>query len=304
MAQKSRNYCFTWNNYPSDLIYPTISQDSAENIFGKFKYIIFGFENCPTTGTPHIQGYVDWINPRTIGGLKKINKSIHWEIRKGTFDQAVDYCKKTGLFVEFGEPNQQGARTDLTKIKTDIINGLKVDDIAIDNPELYHKYGRTFNKIEDIAMRRRFRTTMTRGIWYWGPTGVGKSHLAFEGYTPETHYVHPNDNGWWDGYAQQDTVIINDFRGEISYNDLLKLVDKWPEKVKRRGREPLPFLSKTVIVTSSLHPAAVYKRRNEEDSLEQLFRRFEIVRVAGTQVLEGNTSASSICETSYFSSSV
>ena len=164
----------------------------------------------------------------------------------------------------------------------------------------YHQYGRTLNKIEDLAMRNKYRSEMTKGIWYWGETGVGKSHKAFEGFNPKTHYVLPNDNGWWDAYTQQDTIIINDFRGEIRYNELLNLVDKWPFNVKRRNREPIPFISKTVIITSSLKPEDVYHNRNDEDKIEQLLRRFEVIKVGppsvtsgdGDEVVGGNTSPS------------
>ena len=65
------------------------------------------------------------------------------------------------------------------------------------NPEAYHQYGpRTLTKVEDIALRSKFRTEMTTCEWLSGPTGVGKSHRAFQGFTPDTHYVWKlNDGG-------------------------------------------------------------------------------------------------------------
>ena len=133
------------------------------------------------------------------------------------------------------------------------------------------------HKLEDLRLRQSHRTEMTKGIWLYGPTGTGKSHQAFEGFSEETHYVVPlADKGWWDGYEQQETVIFNDFRGEVPYAMMLNLVDKWPMHVPRRCREPIPFTSKRVIVTSSQAPHEVYHRRAEEDSIEQLLRRFEV----------------------------
>lgn len=77
----------------------------------------------------------------------------------------------------------------------------------------------------------------------------------------------------------QETVIINEFRGGILFSELLELVDKWPKQVRRRNREPLPFISKNVIITSALHPKDVYHNISENDSFAQLERRFEIRRL-------------------------
>eukprot|EP00918_Siedleckia_nematoides_P052795 GHVU01115306.1.p1 GENE.GHVU01115306.1~~GHVU01115306.1.p1 ORF type:complete len:237 (+),score=15.01 GHVU01115306.1:377-1087(+) len=196
--------------------------------------------------------------------------------------------KLNEIFKEFGEMPSQGRRTDLIDLRDRIKSGESVDDLTIENPEIFHQYGRTLTKLEDIILRKKYRTWMTEGIWYWGSTGVGKSHKAFENYDPETHYVYPNDNGWWDGYTGQETVIINDFRGGICYNELLDLVDKWPKDVKRRCREPAPFLARKVIITSPDIPQNVYSRLAENDSLDQLFRRFKIIHCKSPRTSGGH----------------
>ena len=123
---------------------------------------------------------------------------------------------------------------------------------------------------------------LTQGIWLFGSTGTGKSHNAFMDYDPATCYVWKDDKGWQDGYCGQETVIINDFRGRnMPYEKLLDLVDKYPTTVNRRGREPMPFTAKTVIITSSLTPNQIYNRRDSEDSLDQLLDRFTVVELKG-----------------------
>lgn len=256
----------------------------------KMSYLCYAPEICPSTGRNHWQVYVHWIDNRTLTSCSKNLDKITCLVAKGTAEQNRTYIKgpytegdkhkpENPLFKEYGKLPEQGKRNDLDKIKDEIIAGRKVDEIAIEQPTIYHQYGRTLNKIEDIAMRRKFRTEMTTCIWYYGSTGVGKSHKAFENYHPDTHYVLPNDNGWWDAYTQQDTVIINDFRGWIPYDRLLQLIDQWPETVNRRGREPMPFISKNIIITSSLAPEEVYCHRMENDKIEQLLRRICVVKL-------------------------
>ena len=128
---------------------------------------------------------------------------------------------------------------------------------------------------ETIMMRRKWRTQMTKGIWYTGPTGTGKSHKVFEDYDPETHYVKNVNNDWWDGYKQQPIVVLYDFRGQIPLSELLDLVDKWPKTVKCRYRESVPFISTHVLVASRFPPEEVYKISVHEWG--QFMRRFEIV---------------------------
>lgn len=266
---RSRNWVFT-----SFDVNPPVFDDK------KFKFLAYGKEKCPTTQKLHFQGYCCMSESMTLGSMKRVlGKGVHLEKMKGSLEDNMKYCSKEGEYIEFGKRPKQGERTDLEGLKNAILEGKRVDDIVIENPMLYHQYGRTLNKIEDIALRQKHRTWMTKGIWYYGETGSGKSHRAFENYDNKTHYVLPNDNGWWDGYTGQEIVIINDFRGEIKYNELLQMVDKWPFSVKRRGREPLPFLAKTVIITSSLKPSDIFKHREEEDKLEQLLRRFDVIKL-------------------------
>lgn len=273
MSIRSRAWCFTINNYTDDDV-------SKVNAF-ECRYMIYGYE-VGSQGTPHLQGFLYMNNDKTLSAMKKkFHPTAHLEPTKGTSVQASDYCKKDGKFVERGDIPQQGRRTDLVSVKDEILAGKKVDDIVLEDPELYHKYGRTLHKIEDLAMRKKFRTTMTEGVWIYGTTGTGKSETAFAGYNPDTHYHYKYDNSdWQDSYTQQDTVIIDEFRGQIPMHSLLTMVDKHPNHVmKRRGREPLPFISKKVIVTSSMHPREVYKNLNENDKLEQLLRRFKIINL-------------------------
>lgn len=306
-----RNACFTLNNWEDSEREALINWNWKGKPY--YKYIVFG-EEVGENGTPHLQGYVEFPNSRTLDVLKKFNPRIHWEKRLGTASRASDYCKKgeqthqewvdfgvkgptygqNAKVFEAGTISKAGHRTDLEDLAHGLQEGTTtVDEIALDNPYAFHEFGRTLSKVEDLMMRKKFRTWMTICIWYHGPTGTGKSERAFEGFNPETHYVFPNDNGWWDGYAGQEVVIINDFRGDlIKYNELLQLVDKYPMTVKRRCREPMPFLAKKVIITSSLPPEEVFKWRHENDSIAQLLRRCTVVCTGQTaEVAKGNTGA-------------
>lgn len=291
MSQKVRNVCFTLNNF---------TEDEYRRILGcGYKYIVVGKE-VGESGTPHLQGYIEFQNSRSFNALKKLMPRAHLEKRRGTALQASDYCKKDKNYYEDGEISKQGTRGDLQDISDSILKGeLKVETIRKTDSELYTKYGRTFKELEDDYMRDIWRTEMTEGLWYFGKTGVGKTHKALDGLTPKNCYYKPKDNSnWWDGYRQQENVVMNEFRGEIPFGTLLELVDKWPAYVNRRGREPMSFISKRVIITSSLPPEKIYKNVcNEEESIAQLYRRFKVYQITPDGVVEhkyseGNTRTS------------
>lgn len=260
--------------------------DEKEPKFTKeMTYLAYAAEICPTTGTHHWQGYVGFPNAVGLNGaIKKLQQEKHPRLaaRLGSLASNEVYCSKEGKLIKHGTfPTEQGKRTDLEDVRDEILAGKKIDEIVMEKPMLVHQYGRTLTMVEDICMRKKYRTKMTKGIWYWGPTGVGKSHMAFKGFTPETHYVHNvNDGGWWDAYRQQPVVIINEFRGQIQFGELIDLLDKWPKTVKRRNREPIPFTSELVIITSCAPPTEVYMNvLKGEEKLDQLTRRCEIVHM-------------------------
>jgi len=283
---RKRGWVFTLNNYREHEVERFNEKLADKKVV---RYAVYGFEICPKTGTPHLQGCMEMVHPKSLACMKReYAHRAHWEIREKPLQVAADYCKKDGDFREFGElPQGQGHRTDLDDMAKEIANGKLVSEIAEDidrgGPMLYHQYGRTMNFLEDLRLRKQFRTKMTKGIWIWGPTGVGKSHKYLHDFNPVTHYHYPDDNGWWDGYVQQETVIISDFRGEIPYGQMLKLIDKWPYAVRRRNREPMPFMSSLVVISSSLPPEKVYRKRDAEDDLKQLLRRFEILHITERQ---------------------
>lgn len=195
------------------------------------------------------------------------------------------YCSKEGQLTKLGDEPSQGIRIDLVTIRDRLMNGESIDDITNEDPQLYHAYGRTMERISDIVARRRTRQWMTSGEWFYGPSGTGKSHRAFESFHEDTHFVKDLECKWWDGYKGQPIVILEDFRGQISLSQLLRMVDRYPLTVPVRGRESVPFLARKVIVTSSKHPSLVYYNCGE--SLDQIERRFNVIEMA-QKYSEGN----------------
>jgi len=272
---KARLWCFTNFNTAFDYT-PLVGEDKS------VRFLAYGLEVCPNTQRSHHQGFLYLYNPvASVKNLTKLIPGAHFEICKGSLKDNEVYCSKEGSYTELGDKPDAGCRHDLLTLRDDIKDGrLTSEEVALQSPILYHQYGRTLTKIEDICLRQKYRAWTTKGLWLYGTTGSGKSERAFKDFNPGTHYVVPNDNGWWDGYTGQQTVIFDEYRGDtLKYADLLRFVDKYPMTVKRRNREPVPFLATLVIITSALHPSKVYCNLDRDDRLDQLYRRFDIVKM-------------------------
>ena len=59
-----RRFCFTYNNYPKDW-YERLRDSKL------VKFFMGGEEKAPSTGTPHIQGYLEIPKKKTLKALQK-----------------------------------------------------------------------------------------------------------------------------------------------------------------------------------------------------------------------------------------
>ena len=67
MPPKHQGFCFTHNNWAEDdEIHFRALFDS-----GYFKFLIFGKEHAPSTGTPHLQGFFWTSEPKQLVVVKK-----------------------------------------------------------------------------------------------------------------------------------------------------------------------------------------------------------------------------------------
>lgn len=277
MSDGSKTWIFTLNNYTEDEIKMLDAWQAEVN-----RMVVA--REVGESGTPHLQGQVTFKRKYRLGALKKLQSRAHWEVAKASQDSL--YCMKEGSDIIFNVDNRnsartQGTRTDLKRLRDQIISGENSSKkICLeDDPMIYHQYGRTIEKIEQLIDAKKWRTWETKGIWYWGPTGAGKSVKAMEGYTPETHYIWSNGE-LLQNYEGQETVIFDEVRArDYPYDFWLKVVNGIPFTIPIKNGKPRQFLAKTVIVTAPMPPDEMYPNQNGKDHISQLLRRFKIERL-------------------------
>lgn len=166
--KRARNFCITYNNYESNTI----------EIFKTLtcvKYFIFGKE-VGKKGTPHLQGYVQLHNAKTIKSFQTILKKNKLKcsvlIAKGNWQQNVTYCSKDDNVVEYGVPKKQGQRVDLEAMYKDIKDGK--DDVYLQENHTsayfrYHKavdrVRKNLNQAESVEILKKEFSTVKLRKW-------------------------------------------------------------------------------------------------------------------------------------------
>lgn len=111
---------------------------------------------------------------------------------------------------------------------------------------------------------------------FYGASGTGKSRRAAELCGSESTYYKPRGK-WWDGYANQDNVIIDDFYGWLSFDEFLRIADRYPCRVEVKGGFA-EFTSKRIVITSNQAPSQWWRGEwFKGEQLKALTRRLDVV---------------------------
>ena len=236
-------WVFTWNNY---------SQEDIEKLKAfapKYcKFLIFGFEEAPTTGTKHLQGYIHLLKRLSLFQLKTLISSIPAFYMANKNDLAnYRYCSKSENFY-FYESSLGGTCTESSK-KTTQPKGLSKKErmeLAYDlakqekfneiDKDILIQHGKVLKsiKMENLEVEENLFYDQgeknyfhCHNLWLWGETGTGKSFFITyfinginrwwerrckklnQPYLPLRIFNHQKTK-WWCGYMGEEIIVINE----------------------------------------------------------------------------------------------
>ena len=286
-ADRSRYFCWTLNN-PG----PRDAQD-IELFLNWADYICYGKETG-ASGTPHYQGFLAIKNKLTLGGvIKRMGRGFHVEVTKGTFDQAIDYCKKDGDFYEFGVkpmvaaekgakggplggPKGKQAEQDAWNKAYELAKLGKFEEIP---PRIYILHCRNFQKIRaDYLSSLISDEHRGSGInnWYFGPTGTGKSnHVREYCELNKISFYTKSANKWWNDYDNsKELTLIEEVEPNMfpGFVHLMKVwADRYPFMAETKGGM-IKIRPAEIAVTSNYHPRDCFDATN----IGPILRRFYV----------------------------
>lgn len=268
---KTRNFVITWNNW---------TEESEKTLCAlDVKYLYYGREVAPTTGTPHLQGYLCMLSPTTESSMKKKLIGCWVEAMKGSFESNDVYCSKSGDVFEMGiKPVSQKRKGEMEKDRyNSAYEAAKRGDFDSIDKEIMIKHLGNLKKI--AAMHQEVKPCLEGALvneWWWGPPRTGKTHKIR---TENPGAYLKSLTKWWDGYTDQDVVIIDDM--DSFHKSLAQDFKQWAHHysfpAETKGGS-IVIRPKKIIVTSNQSIKEVW---DDPITQEAIGARFKSIHVVG-----------------------
>lgn len=256
-------FCFTCNNFTDETL------KFLKKVEKKCTWLIYGRELAPKTGTPHLQGALYLEKPSRKANMMRMFKD-YWIGAPGPLkgpDHWKEYCLKQDVEgYEYGTapteeefqasiPLGQGKRNDLDTFM-DTTRTEKPTKEALLGSTLYMRYPRHCDKIIDFYHPPEALSTL-ENEWIYGPPRTGKS---FGARRDNPGFYSKPCNKWWDGYTNEDVVIIDDVDPDHKWMQYhLKIwADHYPFIAESKGSSRR-IRPKKIIVTSNHHPSDIFQ---------------------------------------------
>lgn len=165
--------------------------------------------------------------------------TAHWEIPISV-EGAYKYC------MEKGDPTLEEGELKLPSNSINNWNNF-IENCKTSTPKemiegpyskLFARYRHFAGEINNQYKRLNSLDGDLCNEWFYGPAGTGKSLKAFTDY-PDAY--RKNTNKWWDGYNNEDVVIIDDWEPQhkvLSWH--LKIwADRYPFRAEIKGSSML-----------------------------------------------------------------
>ncbi len=255
MGEVRNHWCFTVIPYTDE----DLEACHAIEIGDVVRYIVYQIETCPTTGTPHIQGYMEFRSSQRRSRVKKlICNHVHVEIRHKTRLQASNYCKKEDSRVEGPwergiappEAGGQGYRSDIISFIELVKTGASDKQLLDEWPMQFLSYAHKIGKIRGCIPRPRGIKEPTVIILY-GPKGTGKSDYA-DSFDDVYWFQQGANVQWGDYYQGEEFFVFDEFYGQMPHSIIMHLTDHHPFRLDQRGGGGIWMKSSVVMFTANI----------------------------------------------------
>lgn len=234
-------------------------------------YITGQLECGSSTGFLHWQLLVVFKRSVRLAAVRKTFGSVHAELsRSAAADEYVhkdDTAVPNTRFSLGTKPIRRQSKLDWQLVLDHARHG-RLDEIPGDIQVRY--FG---NLLRIGSYYAQPRAVQRECFLYWGKTGVGKSYAAWTAAGMDAYSKSPTTK-FWDGYRAHRNVVMDEFRGGISVEHLLRWLDRYPVHVEIKG-SAVPLLAEKIWITSNISIDEWYPGLDSE-TLNALKRRINV----------------------------
>lgn len=273
---QSRDWILTINNPVVEDVSTLFNEDVHRSFVGQYER--------GESGNLHIQGAISYRRSVRLARVRRDFPGCHAETRRGTRAQLLAYVTKEETREgdrepwHFGEPfdSGQGKRTDIDGAIQLVREG-GIAALQEESPAMFLRFPRGFTELAfryqsaEAAKDRDLRVVLLYGL-----PGCGKTRSCYR-IAGDRLYSMDHEGGgsiWWDGYAGEDTLLLDDFYGWIPYHIMLRLLDRYKLRLPVKGGHTWARW-KYVFITSNSPPRAWYSQDKIPD-IAALMRRINI----------------------------
>jgi hypothetical protein len=226
-------------------------------------------------GFLHWQVVVAYAKKVTLTAVRNCFGPYHAEATRSAAAEDYVWKEETAVVGTRFELGEKAMKRNVEKDWDDVWEKTKQGDLMSIPADVRIRCYATLKRIKKDYEQAPFRDGINVQV-YWGVTQSGKSHRMFEesykdGIVP---YVKSSTTKWWDGYQGQQRVIIDEFRGQIAIEHLLKWCDKYPCFVEEKGGQ-IALRAIEIWICSNVAPILWYPGI-DESTRDALLRRLRV----------------------------
>ena len=231
-------------------------------------------------GSPHLHAFIKLEKKRTFSSVSKkfdlLEYHGHYEPAK-SWKAVAAYCKKEGNYISNIDIN--AARQKQSKMKKEDL--LKDPEVLMDEGKLspmqlcsFLKNSAAYKML--LQQKRKPPVEMPekkRHFWIWGSSNTGKTTWLRKKMQEGEWFQIPTNNDW-NGYAGEDNLYIDEYKGQLTVQELNRVCDGGA-KVNTKGGSAMLSWVPIVYILSNYSPSECYSKC-DSTLLETLLNRFQV----------------------------
>jgi len=273
---RHRSWLFTINNWTDE--------DVARMDTLPAKYVIFGKEIAPSTGTPHLQCYVVFESAKTRSAVSRLLPRAFLLAARGSHSDNIRYCSKDGQFTEIGDRPRDPCNSGKQEIdRWDLVwVSAKRGDLEEVPADIRIRCYNSLRRIERDFAPPVEALPGTCGIWIYGLCGAGKTSSVVDTYP----FAYPKPlSKWWCGYQREEVVFLDDI-DLTATNWIGRFLKIWADRysfVAESKHGSMKIRPKKFFVTSQYTIEEIF---HEEREVAALKRRFVVInKIHGQNII-------------------